>query len=89
MSEFKKILSFQKMISPFLFQILFWAGIGGVLYGTYVLIKLEQWAWWLALIFGSLLTRVIFERAMLLFRSYDRLVEIASSLDRLDAGTRQ
>ena len=89
MSEFQRILSFQKMISPFLLQILFWAGIGGVLYGTYVLIKLEQWSWWLALVFGSLLTRVIFERAMLSFRSYDRLVEIAASLERLDARPKQ
>ena len=89
MSDIQRILSFQKMISPFLLQILFWAGIGGVLYGTYVLVKLEQWAWWLALVFGSLLTRVIFERAMLSFRSYDRLVEIAASLERLDDRPKQ
>ena len=83
MSEFTRILSFQRMISPLLLQMLFWAGIGGVLYGTYVLLKLEQWAWWIALIFGSLLTRVVIERAILSFRSYDRLVEIASSLEQL------
>lgn len=66
------------MISPVLLQILFWAGIGGVVYGTYVLIKLEHWAWWMALLFGTLLTRVIFERAIISFRTYDRLDEIAS-----------
>jgi hypothetical protein len=82
MSTITRILSFQKMVSPFLLQILFWAGIGGVLYGTYVLIKLDHWAWWIALLTGTLVTRVIFERAMLSFRSYDRLVEIAARLNQ-------
>lgn len=80
MTELTRILSFQKMISPLLLQILFWGGIGGVLYGTWVLVKLENWAWWMALVFGTLLTRVIFERAILSFRSYDRLNEIAALL---------
>ena len=80
MSQFLQVLSFRKMISPVLLQVLFWAGIGGVLYGTYVLIKLEHWAWWTALVFGSLLVRVLFERALLSFQSYDRLNEIASLL---------
>ena len=52
MSNITRILSFQKMVSPFLLQILFWAGIGGVFYGTYVLIKLDHWAWWIALLAG-------------------------------------
>ena len=83
MSNVLQILSFRKMISPVLLQILFWGGIGGVLYGTYVLFKLDQWAWWVALVFGSLLVRVIFERAMLAFRSYDRLNEISVLLREL------
>ena len=89
MSRIKRILSFQEMISPFLLQILFWAGIGGVFYGTYVLLVLEQWAWWIALVVGTLLTRVIFERAMLSFRSYDRLVEITASLKQMETGSGQ
>lgn len=84
MSNFMRVLSFQKMASPVLLQILFWAGIGGVLFGTYVLIRLEHWGWWVALIFGTLLTRVIFERGVLSFRAYDRLDEIASSLRNLE-----
>ena len=85
MDTFIQVLSFRRMISPALLQILFWAGIGGVLYGTYTLIKLDQWAWWLALVFGSWLARVIFERAILAFRSYDRLNEISSLLAALEA----
>ncbi len=80
MSQLYEVLSFRRMVSPLLLQILFWGGIGGVLYGTYVLIRLDHWAWWTALIFGSLLVRVIFERAILSFRSYDRLCEISASL---------
>ena len=83
MSNVLQILSFRRMISPALLQILFWGGIGGVLYGTYVLLKLEQWAWWVALVFGSLLVRVVFERAILAFRSYDRLNEISTALREL------
>jgi len=70
------ILTFERMISPFLLQILFWAGIGGTLYGTYDLIRLEHWAWWMALIFGVVVTRVIFEFSILAFRAFDRLNEI-------------
>ena len=88
MVTFLEILSFRKMISPVLLQILFWAGIGGVFYGTYTLIKLDQWAWWIALIFGSLLVRVIFERAILSFQSYDRLNEISSLLESLEVERR-
>ena len=77
MSRIWGVLSFETMISPFLLQILFWAGIGGTLYGTYVLVQLGHWAWWIALVFGSLLTRVLFERFILSFRTYDRLGEIA------------
>lgn len=74
------------MVSPVLLQFLFWAGIAGVLYGTWVLISLEHWAWWIALVFGTLLVRVVFERAILSFRMYDRLDEIAATLREEGAG---
>ena len=80
MSMFWQILTFRRMIAPIVLQILFWAGIGGTLYGTYVLIHLGHWAWWMALILGTLVTRVIFESAILLFRTYDRLGEIQDAL---------
>jgi len=70
------------MISPVILQVLFWAGIGGVLYGTWVLFDLGHWAWPLPLIFGTLAVRVIFEMAILAFRSYDRLGEIRDELRR-------
>ena len=82
MKTILRILTFQEMIAPALLQIFFWAGIAGTLYGTYVLIRLDNWAWWLALIFGALGTRLVFEIAILAFRAFDRLNEIRDLLAR-------
>jgi len=80
MNELRNLLTFRTMVSPVVLQILFWAGIGGTFYGAYLLFSLDHWAWWMALVFGTLLTRVMFEFAMLWFRAYDRLSEIAAAL---------
>ncbi len=74
------ILTFRRMISPIVLQILFWGAVGGTLYGTYVLVMLNHWAWPLALFFGVLVCRVVFEMAILAFRTYDRLGEIRDAL---------
>ena len=86
MREVINILTFKRMVSPIILQVLFWGGIGGTLYGTYVLIKLGHWAWPFPLIFGTLLVRVIFEGAILAFRIYDRLGDIHSELRRINGG---
>lgn len=88
MTEIWEALTFKRMISPAVVQFLFWGGIGGALYGTWVLIRLEHWAWPLALVFGMLVVRVIFERLILAFRTYDRLGEIRDALARLEGGDR-
>ena len=77
MTAFADIVFFRRMIAPVLLQFLFWTGIGGTFYGAWVLYQLGNWAWWMPLIFGSLMTRVIFEFAIITFRSYERLAEIA------------
>ena len=73
-------LAFRRMIAPVLLQVLFWAGVGGTLYGTWVLISLYHWAWWMALVFGLIATRILFEGLILAFRAYDRLSEISAAL---------
>ena len=78
-----EFLMFRRMIAPIILQVLFWGAIGGVLYGTYALITLGNWAWPLSLIFGVLAVRVLFELAILAFRTYDRLGEILRELKRL------
>ena len=80
MNALWEILFFRRMISPVVLQILFWGGIGGTVYGSYVLFDLGHWAWPLPLIFGTLAVRVIFETAILAFRTYDRLGEIRDKL---------
>ena len=74
------IYRFRVMIAPFLLELLFWSGIAGTLYGAYWLYTHDNWAWWTALVFGTLLTRVIFEFGLLAFRSYERLTEIRDAL---------
>jgi hypothetical protein len=49
------------------------------------LITLDRWEWWVALVFGVLVTRVIFERTLLAFLTYDRLGEIVDLLRQLAA----
>lgn len=87
MSEFLNVLCFRRMIAPYLLQLLFWGGIGGVLYGSWLLFERDHWAWWISLVFGSLVTRVLFERAILAFQTYDRLNEIAGILTKSRSGT--
>lgn len=86
MSEVINVLSFRRMISPYLLQFLFWGGLGGVLYGSWILFERDHWAWWIALVFGALVTRVLFERAILAFQTYDRLNEIAAKLTTDQSG---
>lgn len=74
------VLRFRIMIAPYVLEILFWCGFAGTLYGAYLLFLRDHWTWWIALVFGTLVTRLIFEFALLAFRSYDRLVEIRDLL---------
>ena len=82
MKTLADILAFRTMVSPLLLQFLFWAGIVGCIYGAYVLITLDHWTWWMPITFGTLVTRVIFERTIIAFRSYERLSEIATPLHK-------
>lgn len=76
MRTFLEILIFRRMISPVLLQLLFWAGVAGCLYGAYVLYSRDHWAWVFPAFLGPLLVRVIFEHAIIFFRTYDELREL-------------
>jgi len=84
MDRLVDILRFRVMIAPLVLEVLFWGAVGGTLYGAYWLFTHDHWAWWIALIFGTLVARVLFEIALLAFRSYERLVEIRDALQRAD-----
>lgn len=75
------LLAFRRLLMPYILQALFWSGIGGTLYGTYWLYSHDNWAWWMALVFGVLMTRLIFESSIVRFRSYECLVAIRNHLE--------
>ncbi len=80
MSTMLDVIRFRIMIAPYLLEILFWCGAAGTVYGSYWLYQHDNWVWWIALVCGTLATRVVFEFGLLAFRSYERLVEIRDSL---------
>lgn len=84
MNGFVAILKFERMISPTVLQLLFWAAIGGTVYGSWVLFGLDNRAWPIPLVLGPLVLRVVCERALIAFRSYNCLVEIRDQLSRRD-----
>ncbi len=80
MSTLTDYLLFKKFIMPFALQLLFWAGIGGTLYGTWWLYTHDNWAWIMSLIFGILITRLICEIFILRYQTYICLTDIRSKL---------
>ena len=83
MSAFNDYLMFRKFIMPAALQLLFWAGVGGTLYGTWWLYTHDNWAWVMALPFGLLMTRLIFESFILRYQTYICLTEIRAKLDEV------
>jgi hypothetical protein len=81
MGAIKDYLLFKKFVMPVALQLLFWGGIGGTLYGTWWLYSHDNWAWIMALVFGTLMTRLIFESFILRYQTYICLTEIKDKLD--------
>lgn len=81
MSTLKNYLLFKKLIMPVALQILFWAAIGGVLYGSWWLFINDNWAWIMSLVFGSLVARLIFETLLVRYQTFVCLTEIKEMLD--------
>jgi hypothetical protein len=76
----KEYLKFERFIMPYALQVLFWAGIGGTLYGSWFLYVHDNWAWVMSLVFGTILTRLIFESFILRYQTYIMLEEIRDKL---------
>ena len=81
MAKLTDYLAFREFVTPYALQILFWAGIGGVLYGAWWLYTNDNWAWIMALVFGTLMTRLIFESLILKYQTYLCLRDIRSKLE--------
>ena len=88
--NFKEILSFKKMITPVIIQILFWIGIAGVVISALVVMGTSLGRYGsgvggffgglVFLVVGPVLVRVYFELLIILFRMNDTLNEIRDSL---------
>ena len=87
MAKLTDYLGFREFVTPYALQVLFWAGIGGVLYGTWWLYTHDNWAWIVALVFGTLMTRLIFENLILKYQTYLCLRDIRSKLDEWPQGS--
>ncbi len=81
MNSLRDYLLFKKFIMPAALQGLFWAGMGGTLYGTWWLYSHDNWAWIMSLTFGTLMTRLLFESFILRYQTYVCLKEIREKLN--------
>lgn len=81
MEKLLDYLAFRKFIMPYALQLLFWAGIGGTLYGSWWLYVHGNWAWIFSLTFGTLMTRLIFESLLIKYQTYLCLMKIKDRLD--------
>ncbi|MEX0330771.1 MAG: hypothetical protein AB3N64_05045 [Puniceicoccaceae bacterium] len=77
----KDYLLFRRFLMPVFLQVLFWAGIGGTLYGAWWLYTHDNWAWIMALLFGIPVTRLVFESLILRYQTYLHVRKISQQLD--------
>jgi hypothetical protein len=82
-------ISFRKMITPTIVQVLFWVGVAGsVIFGLFTIVSsFSRYGGGflflyglLIIIMGPILTRIYCELLILFFRMYDTLIEIKNSL---------
>lgn len=78
----KDFILFKRFLMPIVLQVLFWGGIGGVLYGAWWLFTHDNWAWIMALVFGVPLTRLIFESLIIRYQTYLYVKKISNHLDK-------
>ena len=83
-SKFGDFLSFKIMISPVIILVLFWLGLIAIVVTAVELFEQGQILFGLgAVILGPFAWRITCEGAILAFRVYDRLVQIAENSSKL------
>ena len=81
MVELVNVLRFRTMVAPYILEFLFWVALAGNIYGAGWLLAHDHWAWWIALVCGTLIIRLIFELGLLAFRQYACLADIRKALE--------
>ena len=78
--KIRQVLKFEKMVSPWLLQLLFWpAAAASIFYSSWLILEGNNIGW-VPLIVGTLFIRVLFESLILRFRTYEKLQEIEQLL---------
>jgi len=77
-----QILKFEKMVSPWLLQLLFWPAAAASIFYSSRLIFNGNAIGWVPLIVGTLFVRIVFESLILRFRTYEKLQRIERLLQR-------
>jgi hypothetical protein len=87
-SKFGDFLSFKIMISPMVILVLFWLGLIAIVVAAIVLFQKGLILYGIGtVIIGPFAWRISCEGAILAFRMYDRLVQIAENSSRLAAAS--
>jgi len=81
-----RILKFEKMVSPWLLQLLFWPAAAASIFFSAKLILDGYVIGWVPLVVGTLFVRVLFESLILRFRTYEKLQQIEKLLQRQERG---
>ena len=69
-------LSFRRMVSPTIIQVLFWIGVVATILAGLSMIANRQPAGWLVLVMGPLFVRIVSEMLILFFRINETLTDI-------------
>ena len=89
--ELKDFLSFRKMITPVIIQVLFWVGVAGnVIFALFIMVSsltsyIDAAGFFgglLLLVIGPVMVRVYCELLILLFRMNETLTEIKNGLSK-------
>jgi hypothetical protein len=81
-SSFKEFLSFKKMVTPVIIQILFWIGIVGAVLAGLMQLQVSAVAGLVTILAGPLVVRIYCELLMVVFRMNATLNEIAENTKR-------
>jgi Domain of unknown function (DUF4282) len=72
-------LSFRRMITPIIIQIIFWIAIVGVVIGSFVAMQESPAGGIAILIFGPIVVRIYAELLMVIFRMNETLTDIRNN----------
>lgn len=76
----KDFLTFKKMITPIIIQVLFWiAVVVVVIFGFYTMFATSFFQGLLMVVFGPIVYRILFEMMIVMFKMNDTLTDIKNN----------